>query len=267
VSDDRKYVRVYYSIIDDERFEHVYSDDAALAAWLRMLLDADALWPASASLPRSLPRRVLRVLTDSGLIEVSGHRFRIHGLDRERQRRSDAGRVGGLASGRSRAIGTVEEPPFNGAPNDRSTVGERKSNLAEQRQDKTSRDAQDARARAEPTWFDREAPEGPALAWLATHGAALAPNGGGLHVKLARLVEVHGAAKVVATFEAIAPDCTEARQFVLGADNRLNRIPVAPANGKPETPQERQLRELTERQEARESAKEEARLRAKGATT
>ena len=115
MSDERKYVRVYYQIIDDDRFAHVYSDDAALAAWLRMLLDADALWPASASLPRSLPRRVLQVLTESGLIEVSGSRLRVHGLDAERQRRSDVGRAGGLASGRSRS-------------NDRSTNVQRTSN-------------------------------------------------------------------------------------------------------------------------------------------
>ena len=92
----------------------------------------------------------------------------------------------------------------------------------------TRLDGYEAREARATTWFDGETPEGPALSWLAEHGAALAPDGNGLHVKLARLVEIHGAREVVATFETIAPDCTEARQFVLGADNLLNRIPAAP---------------------------------------
>jgi hypothetical protein len=146
MSDERKYVRVYYSIIDDDRFKHVYSDNAALAAWLRMLLDADALWPASASLPSSLPKRVLRILTDSGLIEVSGARFRVHGLDAERQRRSDAGRAGGRASARSRAS-TVEEQPFNERSTNVQRSVQRNSNLAETSRDEQSKDEQnDARA-------------------------------------------------------------------------------------------------------------------------
>lgn len=147
MSDERKYVRVYYQIIDDGRFERVYCDDAALAAWLRMLLDADALWPASAHLPR-LTKRVLRILTESGLIEITGTRFRVHGLDAERKRRSDAGRAGGLASGRSRSSGTVDERTGN----DRSTVGATKSNeqsRAEQSRDETSRDEQSRDDRAD----------------------------------------------------------------------------------------------------------------------
>lgn len=148
MSDDRKYVRVYYSVIDDERFEHVYCDDAALAAWLRMLLDADALWPASASLPR-MSRRVLQVLTASGLVEVTGSRFRVHGLDAERQRRADAGRAGGLASGRSRMAGTVGERTFNERPTVRAT----ESNLAEQSRDETSKDEQSRETRPDVEAF------------------------------------------------------------------------------------------------------------------
>ena len=142
MSDERKYVRVYYSIIDDDRFEHVYGDDGALAAWLRMLLDADALWPASASLPRSLSRRVRQLLTESGLIEVSGSRFRVHGLDAERQRRSDAGRAGGIASGRSRSSGTVVERPLNDRSRTPRTIGERNANGIEPSRDEQSRDEQ-----------------------------------------------------------------------------------------------------------------------------
>jgi hypothetical protein len=70
-------------------------------------------------------------------------------------------------------------------------------------------------------------PEGTAITWLAAHGAALAPNGGKLHQRLCRLVEVHGADRVLLTFEEIAAagEATEAGQFVLGASNVLNPIP------------------------------------------
>jgi hypothetical protein len=45
-----QYVRVYYSVVDDERFTGVY-DTPHLATWLRLLLLADAMWPASAYVP------------------------------------------------------------------------------------------------------------------------------------------------------------------------------------------------------------------------
>ena len=228
-NDDRKYVRVYYSVIDDPRFEHVYADDAALAAWLRMLLDADAMWPASASLPRGLTRRVLRVLCESGLIEVSADRFRIHGLDAERQRRAEAGRVGGLASGRSRAPGTVHERSSNGPSNERSTVGATKSNLDEHRRAETSTRGQARAGAREASTAAETDPEQSVVRWLAAHGAPLDPNGNGMHRRLIRLVDAHGADRVLATFAELG-DLHEARQYVLGADNALNPIPsIGPA--------------------------------------
>lgn len=90
---DPKYSRVYHSIIDDPKFAGVYDDDRALATWLRLLILADAVWPASASLPRNVSTSALRKLIGVGLVdEVPGHRFRIHGLDTERNRRSEPAR-------------------------------------------------------------------------------------------------------------------------------------------------------------------------------
>jgi hypothetical protein len=37
--------------VDDPRFARVYSDDRAVATWLRLSMDADAAYPASAPLP------------------------------------------------------------------------------------------------------------------------------------------------------------------------------------------------------------------------
>ena len=84
---DRPYSRVYHEIVDDPRFERVYGNDKALATWLRMLLIADAMYPASAPMTSRNP--TVRLLIDSGLIEERpGNRYVIHGLQGERERRS-----------------------------------------------------------------------------------------------------------------------------------------------------------------------------------
>ena len=85
------YSRVYWRIVDDDRFAAVYGNDHHLAAWLRLLLGADQAWPASASLPASVRRASVAALTNCGLIEsrTSGM-YRIHGLDAERSRRQSS---------------------------------------------------------------------------------------------------------------------------------------------------------------------------------
>ena len=90
-----KYVRVYYRLIDDERFKGIYTDDRHLATWLRLLLTADAFWPASAPIPRSSRRASIDALVKAGLIELAPHdHYRVHGLDHERDMRSQIGRNG-----------------------------------------------------------------------------------------------------------------------------------------------------------------------------
>jgi len=87
------YVRVYYSIIGDPKFASVYSDDHHLAWWLRLLLGADAIWPAPAPIPMGIRKGSLAELVRVGLVDMVGpHHYRIHGLDAERNRRSDAAR-------------------------------------------------------------------------------------------------------------------------------------------------------------------------------
>lgn len=86
---DGPYARLYLSLIDDEKFETIYDNDHHFAAWCRLLMIAEAAWPASGHLPRSTRRASIRALTDAGLIDIlPGGRYRIHGLDAERQRRS-----------------------------------------------------------------------------------------------------------------------------------------------------------------------------------
>lgn len=91
MTDRAAYSRVYWSIIDDPRFATVFDQDRALATWLRLLLGADAIWPSSAHIPTGTNPKALAILIDAGLVEVgTGRRYRIHGLDAERNRRKDA---------------------------------------------------------------------------------------------------------------------------------------------------------------------------------
>lgn len=87
------YVRVYYRIIDDPKFDGVYDNDASLATWLRLLLAADAMYPAPATLPRSVKPAALERLVKAELVDLlPGDRYRLHGLKGERERRQDQAR-------------------------------------------------------------------------------------------------------------------------------------------------------------------------------
>jgi hypothetical protein len=89
MNDERKYVRLYYSVIDDPKFEAVYGDDAAWAAYTRLLMLADSMWPASPPIPKSCKPTAFRKLVDETIVDVlPGGKYRIHGLDAERVLRS-----------------------------------------------------------------------------------------------------------------------------------------------------------------------------------
>src|SRR4249919_233911 len=90
---ERKYVRVYYSIINDDRFADIYHDARKLGTWLQLLLVADAMHPSDAPLPAYIHRPSLDSLVLSGLVEHRPHQhFRIHGLDSERGMRAQSAR-------------------------------------------------------------------------------------------------------------------------------------------------------------------------------
>jgi hypothetical protein len=92
------YVRVYYRIIDDPKFESVFEDDRALATWLRLLLTADATYPAPAPMPIGSDRKAVQKLVDVELVDLlPNHRYRMHGLAAEREQRSEHGRKAALA--------------------------------------------------------------------------------------------------------------------------------------------------------------------------
>lgn len=88
MSERAAYSRVYWSIVDDAKFETVYDNDNHLASWLRLLLIADQSHPSSAYLPANVRKTSIAALADVGLIDLlPRNRFRVHGLDAERERR------------------------------------------------------------------------------------------------------------------------------------------------------------------------------------
>jgi hypothetical protein len=87
------YARIYHTVVDDSRFEGIFDDDHHFATWVRLLLVAEAAWPASATIPRSTRTASIKALVSAGIIELcSSDRFRMHGLDPERQQRSEHAR-------------------------------------------------------------------------------------------------------------------------------------------------------------------------------
>ena len=87
------YVRVYYRIIDDPKFEEVFPDDRMLATWLRLLLTADATFPAPAPIPQGVSKVALAYLVGVHLVDLlPASRYRMHGMESERGKRSDQAR-------------------------------------------------------------------------------------------------------------------------------------------------------------------------------
>jgi hypothetical protein len=89
---DDTYARLYHRFRAE--FPSVYGDDAQLAAWVRLLMLADASWPTRPPLPRSVRPRPLRALVDAGLVILDDDAYTVLGLDAERTRRRNAGRTG-----------------------------------------------------------------------------------------------------------------------------------------------------------------------------
>lgn len=95
MSERQPYSRIYWSVRDDAKFVEVFHDDAAFALWVRLLMTADAVWPAAADLPRYAKTKPLARLVEAGIVDLVGdHAYRVHGLDSERERRRDAARTG-----------------------------------------------------------------------------------------------------------------------------------------------------------------------------
>lgn len=112
-ADDGKYVRVYYRVTDDPKFETIYGDDHHLATWVRLLLVADGIWPVSPPIPRTARRASMTALVAAGLVDLMPQDcYRIHGLDAERDMRSHSGRNAAAKRWHSEGTPTRDADPL-----------------------------------------------------------------------------------------------------------------------------------------------------------
>ena len=89
MADSDPYSRHYWRLVDDPKFLEVYGDDHHYATWSRLLMIADQAWPATAHIPGTARKPSVSKLAAVGLIDLlPGGRFRMHGTDAERRKRS-----------------------------------------------------------------------------------------------------------------------------------------------------------------------------------
>jgi hypothetical protein len=85
------YSRVSWRVLDDPKFDGIRGNPRHLGSWLLMLLVADMAYPAPAFVPPTVPKASLAALVTAGLVDrLSDGMYRVHGLDAERKRRSEA---------------------------------------------------------------------------------------------------------------------------------------------------------------------------------
>lgn len=206
------YVRVYQSVVDDEKFVGIYDDDHHFATWVRLLMAADALWPASCPVPSGTRRASLKALQDAGIIDVYGTRFRVRGLDGERERRQTKARASAEHRWSDRnATALRTQSDRNARTRGRASVSDSEEPVTTYLSGGGPGEGDD--------------PEWPVLSWMASAGASLAPNGNGLHVRLVKLVERQGPERVLAAMRELQADGARSdRQFIFGAEERLEPV-------------------------------------------
>ncbi len=93
---EAEYSRIYWTVVDDPKFENVFDDDRRWAAYTRLLMAAEATYPSPAPLPRWLADDVLAYLAEVRIIVViRGSSYRIVGLKTEREGRLNGNAIGG----------------------------------------------------------------------------------------------------------------------------------------------------------------------------
>lgn len=115
------YVRIYSTLSADHRA--VWNDDRLLAAYVRLLMAADAAWPGLATLPRRIADDTVADLVREEVIDVDGDLYHFHGLDDERSTRARRGQIGGIVRAHTAerdslgrfAGASLEEASTNGA--------------------------------------------------------------------------------------------------------------------------------------------------------
>ena len=95
---DRRFARFYFDVFIRD-YPDIYTDDAAFATWMRLLVLAERSWPAMPELPRSVRSVPLRKLTTRELVAVGpDHVYALKGFHVERSRRHASASAAARAS-------------------------------------------------------------------------------------------------------------------------------------------------------------------------
>lgn len=106
MTDPGPYSRIYWTVLDDKKFDTIRSDMRHFGAWSLMLVIADMAYPAPAFIPPTVSKASTKALVDAGLIDLLPARmYRIRGLKKEREQRSERGKAGATARWSGNATG------------------------------------------------------------------------------------------------------------------------------------------------------------------
>lgn len=113
---DRPFARIYYVDLARDHPE-IWTDDAGLSNYVRLLSMADTTWPVVPEIPRSVKRTMVERLVQSTLIRlIPPFGYAVKGFDKERQERSDKAQNAALARyARSSATGSSRSNAYAGA--------------------------------------------------------------------------------------------------------------------------------------------------------
>lgn len=220
------YSRSYWRFADE--FPEIYASDVTYALWSRLRDEADKAWPSSAPLPYGVKKAALRQLIEAELVfPQPGNRYRIRGLDKERERRAEWGR----RSANARWDRVREQEAMDAAADDDSAPrtasamrphSERTADpmQAKTRRDKTSQD-EPRRALSARDGLPHITP-GVQSAGEAIAGTGILSAGDKQLTELDRLCEQHGPESVIDAMQAVAGDERKSwRQLVWDSMKRL----------------------------------------------
>lgn len=234
MSERAPYSRIYWSVRDDPKFVGVFEDDAAFALWVRLLMNADAVWPAAADLPRYARTKPLSKLIEAGIVDLVGaHGYRVHGLDAEREKR--------------KALATTRVPDGDRTVTRRVPDGDLAEIRDEKRRERVETPREDPVDPADIYWnLTGKYPAGRALDWIDNITSSY---GGDQTVRA--LVKAHTADKSVSNLLSRTQDLlrADARKLDL-ADREAEQKRLAEKRAQPrvEEPWRAEFREAIRKQ-------------------
>jgi hypothetical protein len=106
---ENPYSRIYWSVMDDPKFDGIREDARVFGSWVLLLIYADLAYPAPTYRPPFVPAAAFKRLVAVGLVDdLPGKRYRIHGLASDRDMRSHYARNAAAKRWQSEGIRDVD---------------------------------------------------------------------------------------------------------------------------------------------------------------